>query len=108
MAVDEIDIEEFARRRSGAVRVIDVREPDEYERGHVPGAVSVPLGAIADRIDEIGPGEGPLYLICQAGGRSRRAAEHLAAAGYDVINVDGGTGAWITSGREVAAGDRPT
>lgn len=107
MAVEEIDVDEFARRRTSPVRLVDVREPDEYEGGHVPGAVSVPLGTVVDRTDEIGPGDGPLYLICQAGGRSRRAAEHLAAAGYDVINVDGGTGAWIASGREVVAGDQP-
>ena len=110
MALAEIDIEAFAARRDEgtAVRVVDVREADEYERGHVAGAVSVPLATVPDRAAEIGPGDGPLYLICQSGGRSRRAGEYLADAGYDVVNVDGGTGGWIASGRDVVAGDQPT
>ncbi|MFV0308631.1 MAG: rhodanese-like domain-containing protein [Desertimonas sp.] len=107
MGVVEIDIEEFARRHALGVRLVDVREPDEYTGGHVSGAVSVPLATVADRAGDIGPGDGPLYLICQAGGRSRRAAEHLASAGFDVVNVDGGTGGWIASGRDVVIGDEP-
>lgn len=107
MAVPEIDIDEFARRHATGVRLVDVREPDEYAGGHVAGAVSVPLATVPDRAGEIGPGDGPLYLICQAGGRSRRAAEHLADAGFDVVNVDGGTGGWIASGRDVVNGDQP-
>ncbi len=108
MPVPEIEIEEFAARHAAGVRVVDVREPDEYAGGHVPGAVSVPLATVADRAGEIGTGDGPLYLICQVGGRSRRAAEHLADAGFGVVNVDGGTGGWIASGRDIVEGDQPT
>ncbi|MEJ7585616.1 MAG: rhodanese-like domain-containing protein [Acidimicrobiales bacterium] len=86
--------------------VIDVREPDEYEAGHVPGAVLIPLAEIADRVGEV-PGNEPVYVICQSGGRSLRATEFLAAEGLDVTNVAGGTKAWVESGREVVTGPRP-
>lgn len=107
VAVPEIDVEVLADRLTEGARVIDVREPDEYTSGHVPGAVSIPLGSVPDNVERF-RGEGPTYVICQAGGRSRRACELVAAAGIEAINVDGGTGAWIASGRDVVAGERPS
>ncbi len=70
----EIDVDELAQRLSEGARLIDVREPDEYESGHVPGAISIPLGTIPDHLDQLDP-DGPTYMICGSGGRSRRAAE---------------------------------
>ena len=72
-AVIEIDVDELAQRLSEGARLIDVREPDEYESGHVPGAISIPLGTIPDHLDQLDP-DGPTYVICGSGGRSRRAA----------------------------------
>lgn len=106
VTVPEIDVEEFAQQVEAGARVIDVREPDEYAAGHVPGAELIPLGTVPERLDRFG-GEGPTYVICQAGGRSRRAAELAAEHGHAVVNVAGGTGAWIASGREVVTGDQP-
>ncbi len=83
------------RERTG-VPLIDVREPDEYAAGHVPGAVSLPMSSIGDRIDELP--DGAFDVICQAGGRSARVVQALEARGYDATNVDGGTGEWIASG----------
>lgn len=105
--VPEIDVEALADRIPEGAQVIDVREPDEYASGHVPGAVSIPLGSVPDQVERF-RGDGPTYVICQAGGRSRRACEFVAAEGIDAVNVGGGTGAWIVSGREVVAGDRPS
>lgn len=73
--------------------IIDVREIDEYEAGHVPNAKNLPLSTLAENFETLDP-EQPYYLICQAGGRSARAAEFLSAQGYDVTNVMGGTSAW--------------
>jgi rhodanese-related sulfurtransferase len=106
VAIPEIDVDELAERLRSGARLIDVREPDEYERGHVPGAVSVPLATVPDQLD-VFAGDTPVYVICQAGGRSRRACEFAAAGGIDAVNVDGGTGAWIATGRETVAGDQP-
>lgn len=80
--------------------VIDVREPDEYAAGHVPGARNVPLGTVRGRAAELAT-SGALAVICRSGGRSAQAVEVLAAAGVDVVDVDGGTAAWAASGREI-------
>ncbi len=92
-----ITIEDLAAR--SATPLIDVREVDEFARGHVPGAVNIPMSEIGDRLEEL-PGEA-FDVICQAGGRSARVVEALEARGYDATNVEGGTGEWIAQGREV-------
>ncbi|WP_404442960.1 rhodanese-like domain-containing protein [Microbacterium marinum] len=83
------------------VNVIDVREPDEFASGHVPGARNIPLATVPDHVDELRELE-DLHLICQAGGRSARAAAFLEHHGIEATNVDGGTGTWIAEGRPVA------
>ncbi|WP_460796996.1 rhodanese-like domain-containing protein [Microbacterium sp. GXF0217] len=80
--------------------LIDVRERDEFARGHVPGAVNIPMSEIGNRLEEL-PSEA-FHVICQIGGRSARVVEALESRGYDVTNVDGGTGEWAAQGREIA------
>ena len=106
MDVPEIDIDEFARRREQGAPVIDVRETDEYQAGHVPGARLIPLSTVPDRLADV-PAQSEVLVICRTGGRSLRAAEFLAANGVSATNVAGGTLAWIESGRPVAEGDEP-
>ena len=79
------------------VTVVDVREPDEFAGGHVPGAVNIPLQSVPENLDSFDPDK-PVYLICQAGMRSERAASYLDARGFDTVNVLGGTGAWASAG----------
>jgi len=105
VTVPEIDIDEFARRKDEGAPVIDVREPDEYTAGHVPGATLIPLATVPDRLADV-PADGVL-VICKSGGRSKRAAEFLAANGIEATNVAGGTLAWMRSGRGVMKGDEP-
>ena len=102
----EIDIAELARRRAAGALVLDVRQPDEYEAGHVPGARLIPLNEVPTRMGEV-PADGTVYVICQTGGRSARATEFLRAQGIDARNVAGGTKAWVESGRAVARGPQP-
>jgi rhodanese-related sulfurtransferase len=85
--------------------VVDVREPHEYAAGHVPGALSMPLATVPVRHQEL-PRDRAVHVICQAGGRSAQAAGWLAKQGYQVVNVSGGTGAWINQGHRVVAGTR--
>ena len=99
----EIDVEELAERLAEGVVVIDVREADEYDSGHVPGALFVPLSELEQRVDEVPSGE-PVLVICKSGGRSMRARNYLAPLGRDVTNIAGGTMAWIDSGRDVVTG----
>ncbi|MFP5489650.1 MAG: NTP transferase domain-containing protein [Acidimicrobiia bacterium] len=103
MTVPEISVDELAPLIESGARLVDVREPDEYEAARVPGGVLVPLATVPDRIDDF-RSEGTTYVICRSGARSMRACEFLAERGVDVANVAGGTLAWIDSGRDVAAG----
>ena len=80
------------------VQVIDSREADEHESGHVPGALNIPHMETFNRISEIST-EKPVLFICKSGQRSAVAAEFASAAGLknDLYNVDGGHDAWIES-----------
>lgn len=106
MAIEEISVSELKTRIADGASVVDVREADEYTSGHVPGATSVPLSTLTVNTDAFADA-GTTYVICQAGGRSMRACEHLASLGKKVVNVAGGTGAWIASGFDVVVGESP-
>jgi molybdopterin-guanine dinucleotide biosynthesis protein A/rhodanese-related sulfurtransferase len=103
MDVPEIDIATLASLREQGVQLIDVREDHEYVDAHVPGAHHIPLGEVADRVAEV-PTEGTVYVICAAGGRSARAAQHYRSLGIDAVNVAGGTRAWIEAGHPTDGG----
>lgn len=106
MDVPEIDVHTLADLHAQGVTLIDVRNPDEYEDGHVAGARLIPLPEIADRAGEV-PRDTPVYVICAMGGRSRRACEFLAGQGVDATNIAGGTKGWIEAGLPVTAGSEP-
>ena len=102
----EVDLETFASAHAGGAIVLDVRNPDEYEAAHVPGAVLIPLTELGPRQDEIPDGD-PLYVICAVGGRSLTATRALVDAGYRAVSVAGGTNGWIERGGPVVTGDQP-
>jgi hydroxyacylglutathione hydrolase len=84
----------------GAVTLIDVRNPNEWAEGHIATARHIPLGYLADRVDEI-PQTKPIVLQCAAGARSAIAASLLRARGVEqVINLIGGMGEWRRAGHE--------
>lgn len=73
---------------------VDVRTVEEYAGGHAARAINIPLDTLAAKADTLEKNE-PVYLICQTGNRSRKAADVLKAAGFKTIyNVTGGTVAW--------------
>jgi thioredoxin 1 len=102
----EVDLDAFAAAHAAGATVLDVRNPDEYETAHVPGAHLIPLGELAARQEEIPDGD-PLYVICAAGGRSLTAAQALHQAGYRVLSVAGGTNGWMERGHPVVTGPSP-
>jgi rhodanese-related sulfurtransferase len=103
-AVPEIDVDDLAEVWADGALVIDVREADEYEQAHVPGARLVPLATVPQRLDEVADAGEPVYVICASGARSHRAAEFYRAKGIDAVNVAGGTIAWIDAGQPVTTG----
>lgn len=79
---------------AASLRLIDVRETEEYATGHIPGAVLIPLGELQERLSELDTSD-DIAVICRTGRRSAEAAKILCQAGYTrVYNVSGGMVAW--------------
>jgi sulfur-carrier protein adenylyltransferase/sulfurtransferase len=101
--VDTAEADEL-RKQPGAV-VLDVREPDEYEQGAIPGAVHIPRGNLESSIESRVPDKtAPVIIHCASGVRSAFAAKTLAELGYeDAMSVAGGFNKWKDEGRDWAA-----
>ena len=83
------------------VQVIDVREPDEYRRGHVPGAELLPVATVLARREELDHDK-DLIFVCAVGQRSALACEMAAAVGLTrLYNLEGGTDAWAKAGHDL-------
>jgi len=83
--------------------LLDVREPDEWEAGHAPGAHHVPMMEIPARMSEV-PTDTEVVVVCRSGGRSGQVTSYLMGNGWDnVRNLDGGMQVWAASGREVVS-----
>lgn len=101
MTVREISVQEL-HAIGPAARLIDVREPHEWDSGHIPYAELIVLGTVPEHVAEFDGS--PTYVICHAGGRSAHACEFLGAQGRDVVNVAGGMLAWGAAGFEIVTG----
>jgi rhodanese-related sulfurtransferase len=91
--------------QSADVEIIDVREPHEYQAGHLPGATLIPVNSVFARREEL-PKDKKIVFVCEVGQRSALAAELAAAAGLPadrLYNLDGGTDAWRKAGEPVEA-----
>ena len=85
-------VKEF-QRTSGAV-LLDVRTPEEYRSGHIPGSKNIPLQTI-DKVESVAENKDTaLYVYCQSGARSRQAAGMLKQMGYTNVNNIGGIAAY--------------
>ena len=90
------------RERGEDVAIIDVREPNEWNLGHLPGAMHIPRGVLESNIERRVPREQRVVLYCASGNRSALAAEVLGVMGYrDVASMAGGFRGWAESGGEV-------
>lgn len=92
----EITTDELQQKleRGEKLNLVDVREQDEWEAGHIAQARLIPLSEIQDRIDDFPRDGEETFIICRSGGRSARACEFLQANGLSVVNVKGGMLAW--------------
>jgi molybdopterin/thiamine biosynthesis adenylyltransferase/rhodanese-related sulfurtransferase len=99
--ISEIDATQARGRiETGEPVVVDVREQDEWDEGHIAGAVHVPRGHLESRIERLAPDTGrPVIVYCSAGNRSAFAAKTLADLGYeDVVSLAGGFTDWKRNG----------
>lgn len=83
--------------------LLDVREDDEWEAGHAPSALHVPMSQVPARIDELPPGD--VAVVCRSGGRSAQVTAWLVHNGHTAVNVDGGMTAWEQAGRPMESSD---
>lgn len=101
----EIAGTEVVTGAAGDAILLDVREPEEYRTGHIPGARNLPQADLASRLDEL-PRDRPLLVVCQVGMRSLRSAQFLRQAGFSrVMSVAGGTTAWVAAGNSLETGE---
>lgn len=106
-----IDVKRLADKQAhGEIDLIDVRMPTEYREVHASGAKNFPLDALdpkAIAASRNGRSGEPLYVICKSGNRSSKAVQKFLDAGIEnVVNVDGGTTAWVEAGLSVVRGKK--
>jgi len=108
-SMPEVSAQEAVALVGDGAYLLDVREQSEWDEGHAPQAVLVPLSELADRVDEV-PADRDVLVVCHSGMRSMRATAALRRAGLRAVNVEGGMLAWRDAeGAVVSEGDaRPT
>ena len=105
--VAHTDPQSLHKRSRDGVQVIDVRSPEEWRRGHLPGAIHIPLALLPDRIAEL-DASAPIVMQCQGGGRSSIATSLLQSRGLaNVSNLEGGYDAWVAQGFETESDRTP-
>lgn len=95
-----MDATEAARLAAGGAVLLDVREDNEWQAGHAPNAVLLPMSRLQDEQHVI-PRDRKIVAICRSGARSGRVTLALNQAGYDAVNVAGGMQQWAAAGLPV-------
>jgi phage shock protein E len=102
--VTDVGNAEFKKAVAAGYQVVDVRTPQEYAQGHIPGAVNVPIDVLPQTLSAIDKGK-PVAVYCATGARSLNAKQFLAAQGFGtVVNLAQGIAAWDG---QTLAGDQP-
>ncbi len=97
-ALDTQAVRALLDREGGEVFLLDVRTPGEYRRGHIPGAVLIPMNEVPARLREI-PRDKKIVVVCASGARSAAVARFLDGRGYPwVANYTGGVFDWARAG----------
>lgn len=109
--IREINLDEAAAAIQNASLLIDVREPAEFQQGHLAGAINIPRGMLEFRMGStpaLEQRDQAIVLYCKTSGRSALAASSLHEMGYvDVVSVTGGFDAWVEAGKPVVKPDLP-
>src|SRR4051812_4654319 len=101
--IQELDVDTtYEKWKEGEVSLLDVREPDEWELGHVEGSAWIPLGHLPYRWEELDRTK-KWVCVCRMGTRSYYAAAMLQQAGLDASNMEGGMLEWKAAGLPITA-----
>ncbi len=98
--MQQVDVTTAKTMLDAGALLLDVREPQEWQAGHAPSAVHVPMGEITSRLDEV-PADGSVVVVCRSGARSARVTGFLLQQGRDAHNLAGGMQAWNVQGEAV-------
>jgi rhodanese-related sulfurtransferase len=100
----EVSVAEAAALRDAGAFMLDVREPDEWAAGHIPGATLIPLGTLESRLNEL-PTDRDIVVVCRSGNRSAQGRDVLRANGLDrSTSMAGGMNDWVSAGRPTETG----
>lgn len=104
----EITAADAVAEVSAGVILLDVREPEEWARGHAPTARLLPMSLLPEGLENVPEGQ-RLLVVCHAGSRSLRVTRALLTAGYDAVNVSGGMLEWADAGGALVSenGEKP-
>jgi len=102
--IQEVDVQEVSQMDANTCIIIDVREDNEWKKGHLPHAIHVSRGILEGNIERVAPdSQTQVVVYCAGGGRSALAAESLQRMGYNnVASMRGGFGLWLQQGFPVA------
>ena len=100
----EVSIAEAVKLRDAGAFVLDVRQPEEWEQVHIPGATLIPLGELQARSNEV-PKDVKVLVVCRSGNRSQQGRDILINAGFSqVTSMSGGVTNWQSEGNPVVSG----
>jgi rhodanese-related sulfurtransferase len=100
--VPSVTVPDLPAELPEGVTLLDVREPDEWQAGHAPDALHIPMGDVANRLGDL-PESNEVYVVCRSGGRSARVTAYLNQNGWDAKNVEGGMMSWAAAGRPMTS-----
>ncbi len=99
-----VSVADAAALRDDGAFMLDVREPDEWAAGHIPGATLIPLGELAARTDEV-PHDQQIVVVCRSGNRSAQGRDILLEAGFPAVtSLEGGMTDWAAAGLPMETG----
>lgn len=100
----EVSINQAAELRDQGAFILDVREPEEWNEYHIPGATLIPLAQLASRVEEL-PQDQPIVVVCRSGNRSQSGRDILKQAGFaSVTSMAGGVSQWRSAGLPTVSG----
>jgi rhodanese-related sulfurtransferase len=101
--VSVADVQQMQRDNTQAV-YLDVREPNEWNLGHLPSALHIPRGQLEGKIEGLAERDKKIVVYCATGNRSSLAADTLKVMGYEAVSLAGGFKAWAQDGGEIDDG----
>lgn len=101
----EVSVAKAAEMRGAGAFILDVRELSEWQTVHIPGATLIPLGELANRLNEL-PKDKEIVVVCRSGNRSAQGRDILLNAGFtNVTSMAGGMNQWTAAGYETSSGN---